>query len=61
MAQIGTGLSDFDDIRVSNMISRTKEQDEAILGGSSLNDDEDMTTTLESIKSAEKMTGAQLK
>jgi len=42
------------------MISRTAEQDQAILGGSNLNDDEDMSTTLESIKTAEKMTGSKL-
>lgn len=43
------------------MLSRTAEQDRAILGGSQLNDEEDMSTTLESLKSAEKMTGFQLK
>ena len=42
------------------MISRTEEQDKAVLGGSSLNDDEDMSTTLESIKTAERMTGSKL-
>lgn len=56
MAQI----SDFDEINVSNMISRTAEQDQAVLGGSSLNDDEDMETTMQSIKTAEKMTGKRL-
>lgn len=56
MAMIG----DFDEIKTSNMISRTAEQDQAILGGSSLNDDEDMSTTLESIKTAEKMSGKKL-
>lgn len=58
MAQIGSG--DFDEIKVTNMISRTAEQDQAILGGSSLNDDEDMDTTMESIRTAEKMTGSKL-
>jgi tRNA uridine 5-carbamoylmethylation protein Kti12 len=43
------------------MLSRTAEQDRAILGGSQLNDEEDMSTTLDSLKSAEKMTGFQLK
>lgn len=56
MAQV----NDFDDIKMSNMISRTAEQDQAVLGGSSLNDDEDMETTMQSIKTAEKMTGKQL-
>ena len=56
LAQIG----DFDEITNSNMISRTAEQDQAILGGSSLNDEEDMSSTLESIKTAEKMTGSKL-
>jgi hypothetical protein len=57
MAQIG----DFDEVTNSNMLSRTAEQDKAILGGSSLNDEEDITTTLESMKTAEKMTGTKLK
>lgn len=56
MAQI----TDFDEIGMSNMISRTAEQDQAVLGGSSLNDDEDIATTLESMKTAEKMTGSKL-
>jgi len=55
MAQIG----DFEEIRTSNMMSRTAEQDKAVLGGSSLNDDEDISTTLESMKTAEKMTGTK--
>lgn len=53
-------IRDFDEVPISNMISRTAEQDQAILGGSSLNDDEDMSSTLESIKTAEKMHGKQL-
>ena len=57
MAQIG----DFEEINAANMMSRTAEQDKAILGGSSLNDDEDINTTLESMKTAEKMTGTKLK
>ena len=57
MAQIG----DFDEITNSKMLSRTADQDSAILGGSQLNDDEDMETTLESMRSAEKMTGTKLK
>ena len=57
MAQIG----DFEEIKASNMMSRTAEQDTAILGGSNLNDDEDIATTLESMKTAEKMTGTKLK
>jgi len=42
------------------MISRTAEQDRAVLSGSALNDDEDMDSTIESIKTAEKMTGSKL-
>jgi len=57
MAQI----ADFDEITTSNMMSRTADQDKAVLGGSSLNDEEDISTTLESMKSAEKMTGAKMK
>jgi hypothetical protein len=57
MAQIG----DFDEITNSNMLSRTASQDTAILGGSSLNDDEDIATTLDSMKTAEKMTGSKIK
>lgn len=57
MAQIG----DFDEITNSKMLSRTAEQDTAILGGSSLNDEEDIATTLESMKTAEKMQGTKLK
>ena len=57
MAQIG----DFDEITTSNMMSHSASQDSAILGGSQLNDDEDMETTLESMRSAEKMTGTKLK
>lgn len=57
MAQI----ADFDEITTSSMMSRTADQDKAVLGGSSLNDDEDISTTLESMKSAEKMTGAKMK
>ena len=34
-------IGDFDDIKTSAMMSRTAAQDTAILGGSSLNDDED--------------------
>jgi len=60
MAQIASGAQDFDEIKISNMISRTAEQDQAILGGSSLNDEEDMSTTLDSIKTAEKMMGSKL-
>ena len=59
MMQIGS--RDFDEIKTSSMMSRTAEQDQAILGGSSLNDDEDMSSTLESIRTAEKMTGANFK
>ena len=57
MAQIG----DFDEITNSNMLSRTADQDKAVLGGSSLNDEEDISTTLESMKTAEKMHGTKLK
>jgi len=57
MAQIG----DFDEITNSKMLSRTADQDSAILGGSSLNDEEDINTTLESMKTAEKMHGTKLK
>ena len=57
MAQIG----DTDEITTSNMLSRTADQDQAILGGSSLNDEEDISTTLESMKTAEKMHGTKLK
>ena len=57
MAQMG----DCEEIKASNMMSRTAEQDTAILGGSNLNDDEDIATTLESMKTAEKMTGTKLK
>ena len=57
MAQLG----DFDEIANTNMLSRTADQDRAVLGGSALNDDEDISTTLESMKTAEKMTGAKLK
>ena len=53
-------MTDFDEIKVSNMLSRTAEQDRAVLGGSSLNDDEDMETTLDSLRTAEKMTGSKL-
>ena len=34
-------IGDFDEVKTSAMISRTADQDRAILGGSSLNDDED--------------------
>lgn len=61
LSMIGTTVSDFDEVKTSAMISRTAEQDVAILGGSSLNDDEDQQTTLESLKSAEKMSGSQFK
>jgi len=61
LSMIGTSVSDFDEVKTSAMISRTAEQDVAILGGSSLNDDEDQATTLESLKSAEKMSGSQFK
>jgi hypothetical protein len=57
MAQIG----DFDEITTSKMLSRSAEQDQAILGGSSLNDEEDISTTLDSMKTAEKMHGTKLK
>lgn len=60
LSMIGTSVSDFDEVKTSAMISRTADQDRAILGGSSLNDDEDEQTTLESLKSAEKMSGKQL-
>jgi len=53
------GSLDFDEVKTSAMISRTADQDRAILAGSSLNDDEDEQTTLESLKSAEKMSGAK--
>merc|ERR1711934_226785 len=53
-------IGDFDEISMSNMMSRTDEQDRQVLAGSSLNDDEDYSTTLDSIKTAEKMTGSKL-
>merc|ERR1719223_752921 len=34
-----TPIGDFEEINAANMMSRTAEQDKAILGGSSLNDD----------------------
>jgi hypothetical protein len=58
LAQIG--VSDFDEVQHSTMISRTADQDRQVLAGSSLNDDEDMDSTMESIKTAEKMTGSKL-
>lgn len=56
MAQI----KDSEDVENSEMVSRTAKQDEQILAGSSLNDEEDEETTLESIKTAEKMSGSKM-
>lgn len=59
LSMIGSMSLDFDEVKTSAMISRTADQDRAVLAGSSLNDDEDEQTTLESLKSAEKMSGAK--
>lgn len=56
MAQI----KDSEEVQNSVMVSRTAVQDAQVLAGSSLNDEEDEETTLDSIKSAERMTGGKM-
>lgn len=54
-------MRDSDEIRNDRMLSKTAKQDAQVLTGSQLNDEEDFETTIESMATAEKMHGAEMK